>query len=67
MSIFGLPIKEVYKIGSFKFKQRPTVIHRQTCPDCERTLVNIYYSAELEQYKCKKCMDKHLGEKSGVE
>ena len=65
MSIFGIPIEEAYKIGSFKFKQRPTVIHRQTCPDCGRTLVNIYYSAELEQYKCKKCMDRFVNRKGG--
>lgn len=41
---------------------RPTKIHRSTCPVCENKLVTLYYSAQLDKYVCRKCMDALLGE-----
>jgi len=36
---------------------KPIVLHQKTCPVCNRQLVNLYYSAQLEMYICKKCID----------
>lgn len=49
----------------FKFGSKPTVLHQKTCPMCDRKLVNVYYSNQLEKYICKKCLDKLLGKKGG--
>lgn len=46
-----------------KLKDKPTVLHRQTCPCCDRKLVNLYYSATLEKYICKECLDKYINQK----
>lgn len=64
---FETPYLDMYRTQHFKFKPKPTVLHHKTCTDCGRTLVNIYYSAQLDRYICKKCMDKFLTEKGGAE
>ena len=46
-----------------KYKPTPTILHQKTCLVCNRKLVNVYYSNQLEKYICKKCTDKLLGEK----
>lgn len=45
---------------SFKHKPKPTVLHHKTCPNCGAKLVNVYYSAQVDKYVCKGCMDKIL-------
>ncbi len=40
-------------------KASKTKKHRQTCPDCERRLVNLYFMNGI--WKCKKCWDKTIG------
>lgn len=62
---FETPYFDIYKTNRFKFKPKPIVIHHSTCPYCYRTLVNLYYSAQLDEYICKKCMDKLMDEKGG--
>lgn len=42
---------------NFKYKPKPTVLHRKTCPICNRKLVNIYYSVQMDKYICKSCID----------
>lgn len=64
---FETPYLDMYRAQRFKFKSKPTVLHQRTCPICDRKLVNIYYSNQLERYVCKNCMDKLLGEKGGAE
>ena len=44
----------------FKLKSKPTVLHRKTCPCCDRKLVNLYFSASQDKYICKECLDKTL-------
>ena len=44
--------------------KRPTVLHRQTCPICNRKLVNTYYSSQAKKYMCKKCLDEYLQKES---
>lgn len=51
----------------FKIKPRPTVLHERTCPDCNSKRVNVYYSAQLDKYICKKCRDKLSEQKGGAE
>jgi hypothetical protein len=43
-----------------KPKSRPIVLHQKTCPVCEKKLVNLYYSAQVDMYMCKSCMDKMI-------
>ena len=63
----GLMFSEYYNflMNDIKFKPKPTVLHQKTCPMCDRKLVNVYYSNQLDKYICKKCMDKLLNEKGG--
>ena len=63
---FETPYLDMYRTQRVKFKAMPTVLHQKTCPICDRKLVNIYYSSQLERYICKKCMDRLLGEKGGA-
>lgn len=42
----------------FKPKPKPTVLHRMTCPCCDRKLVNLYFSAFQDKYICKECLEK---------
>ena len=60
---FETPYLDMYMKEPFRLKSKPTVLHQKTCPVCDRKLVNIYYSNQLEKYICKKCMDKLLREK----
>ena len=60
---FETPYLDMYKMSNFKFRPKPTVLHTSTCFDCNRQLVNLYYSAQLDRYICKKCMDKFMNEK----
>lgn len=46
--------KRIYR----KITNRPKVLHRQTCFDCGRKLVNTYYSETEKRYMCKRCLDK---------
>ena len=62
---FETPYLDMYRTQHFKFKSKPAVLHRKTCPICDRKLVNVYYSNQLGKYICKNCMDKLLGEKGG--
>lgn len=50
----------------YKFKPKPMVLHRRTCPICGSKLVNIYYVTQLDKYICKSCIDKHEGEKKRI-
>lgn len=61
----GLMFSEYYTflMNDIKVKPKPTTLHQKTCPICDRKLVNIYYSNQLDKYICKKCMDKLLEEK----
>ena len=61
------PYLDMYRTQQFKSKSKPTVLHQKTCPICDRKLVNVYYSNQLEKYICKKCMDNLLQEKGGIE
>ena len=61
------PYLDMYRTTHLKFKPKPIVLHQRTCPDCGRTLVNVYYSAQLDRYICKKCIDKFMSEKGGAE
>lgn len=54
-----------FLLNDIKVKPKPTVLHHKTCPICDRKLVNVYYSNQLDKYICKKCMDKLLIEKGG--
>lgn len=54
---FDKPYSNAYGAEGIKIKKRPAVLHHHTCPDCGRKLVNLYYSAQLEKYLCKKCME----------
>ena len=47
----------------FKLKSKPTVLHRMTCPCCDKKLVNLYFSASQGKYICKECLDKDLERK----
>lgn len=41
----------------FLHKGRKIVVkHQETCPECKRTLVNLY--KHVDKWKCKKCWDK---------
>ena len=64
----GLMFSEYYNflLNDIKVKKKPTVLHQKTCPICDRKLVNVYYSNQLDKYICKKCMDKLVGEKGGT-
>lgn len=64
---FETPYLDMYRTQHFKFKSKPTVLHHKTCPICDRKLVNVYYSNQIEKYICKNCMDKLLEEKGGVQ
>lgn len=64
---FGISYLDMYRTQPFKFGSKPTVLHQRTCSICDRKLVNVYYSNQLEKYICQKCMDELLGEKGGVE
>ena len=44
-------------------RSKPTVLHRMTCPCCDRKLVNLYFSASQGRYICNECLDKVLNEK----
>lgn len=54
---FETPYLDMYRTQLFKFKPKPTVLHRRTCPVCNRQLVNIYYSCKSDKYICKRCME----------
>ena len=41
--------------------RKPTKIHRENCPICDRKNVTLYFSAQLEKYICKQCMDRLMG------
>lgn len=62
---FETPYLDMYRTQRFKFKSKPTVLHQRACPICDRKLVNVYYSNQLEKYICKKCMDNLLQVKGG--
>lgn len=59
---FETPYLDMYRTQSFKFKPQPMVLHRTTCPNCGRQLVNIYKVDSSEQYICKSCLDKNKGD-----
>lgn len=42
-----------------KNSKKPTVLHRQTCPCCNRKLVNLYPLNNSKKYLCKICIDKN--------
>lgn len=54
-----------FLLNDIKFKPKKLILHHRTCPVCERRLVNIYYSNQLDKYICRNCMDKLFGEKGG--
>lgn len=54
-----------FLMNDIKVKSKPLTLHQKTCPTCNRKLVNVYYTYQLDKYICKKCMDKLLGEKGG--
>lgn len=60
---FITPYLDMYKAEPLRLKPMPTTLHQRTCTDCGRTLVNIYYSAQLDRYICKKCIDSFMNEK----
>ena len=66
MLCFETPYLDMYRTTSFRFKPKPIVLHQRTCPDCGRTLVNVYYSAQLNRYICKKCIDGFMNVKGGA-
>ena len=67
--MFETPYFDMWLAENKKFfrnlTKRPTVLHRQTCPICNRKLVNTYYSSQAEKYMCKKCLDEYLQNRSG--
>lgn len=67
MFYFETPYLDMYRTTHLKFKPKPTVLHHRACPDCGRKLVNVYYSAQLNRYICKKCMDGFMNVKGGAE
>ena len=67
MFYFETPYLDMYRTTPFRFKPEPIVLHQRTCPDCGRKLVNVYYSAQLNRYICKKCMDVFMNVKGGAE
>lgn len=56
-----------FLMNDIKLKPKPTVLHQKTCPICDRKLVNVYYSNQLDKYVCKKCADKLVDEKGDTE
>ena len=34
------------------------VLHRKTCPNCGKTLVNLYYDEQRKEYLCRDCISK---------
>ena len=56
-----------FLLNDIKVKSKPTTLHHKTCPVCDRKLVNVYYSNQLEKYICKKCMDKLSNDEGGAE
>ena len=63
LDLFEAPYTDMFRTMRIKRRPIPTVLHRKTCPDCNRTLVNLYLSNQLDRYICKQCMDKLSGEK----
>lgn len=51
----------LYGLGLFSRHKAKSVRHRQTCPVCGRTLVNLYWKDG--KWKCKKCWDAEDTEK----
>lgn len=66
MFYFETPYLDMYRVGHRKRKPKPKVLHRETCPECGRKLVNLYYSEQLNKYICKKCTD-DISEEKGDE
>lgn len=42
---------------------RPIKVHRATCHHCDGKLLTLYWSEQLKEYTCRKCMDVFLGER----
>lgn len=42
---------------------RPVKVHRATCPHCDGKLLTLYWSEQLKEYTCRKCMGVFLGER----
>ena len=57
MFCFETPYLDMYRTLRIKRTAKPNILHRQTCPNCKKTLVNLYYSNELNKHVCKQCMD----------
>ena len=57
--MFGFegPYTDLFRTKIFRSSGKPTVLHRRTCPNCGKKLVNLYYSAQAERYICKECLD----------
>lgn len=58
---FETPYLDMCRTERFRFSTKQTVLHRKTCLICDRKLVNLYYSNQLEKYICKKCMETGKG------
>lgn len=56
---FETPYYDMYKTNRIRIgANRPTVLHRKTCPVCDQKLVNVYYSEHMKKYICKACINK---------
>ena len=60
---FPTPYLDIWMAEPRRRFTKPTTIHRATCPHCDRKLVNVYYSSQIDKYICRECMSVLLGEK----
>ena len=68
MNDYYLPYYSIYTSNSLiKYKPKPAVLHHKTCPICDRKLVNVYYTAQLDKYVCKRCIDNLIENKGDKE
>lgn len=52
---FATPYLDMYKADGLRFRKKPKVLHRQTCPRCNKNNVNLYYQERMHEYVCNKC------------
>lgn len=58
-SIPNGPYYELFRPARM-FKEPPKVLHQRTCPECGRTLVNLYRRETDMQWVCLRCKDKEV-------
>ena len=59
---FATPYLDMYRTNNFRFRKKPKVLHRQTCPKCNKSNVNLYYQKRTHEYVCNKCSVKVVEE-----